>query len=275
MQKKKVYKPRSLQRGYNRLGGVSAHAYELYSTVGYIPILKNAHLACIDHWTGVYSKKLTSNFGIKPASSNRKTMFDGVLETKIKVYNFYYFNNYWKQYKPSYEPFLEEHEPEQKPFTHLFTILRNPYDRYVSSSWQAYRTTIKRLPTTAKEIIDFCDKEWKKDNYVFDIHQEPQHKFLNSFVKQDIPIVYFNMDDSVFDDIETYFKDKINKKCWYKPLGGETGENVFGSAHRADEKIIKEMKKYLFTKPSFHKYMNWEISELMKIVSYMKPGKER
>ena len=87
MQKKKVYKPRSLQQGYNLLGCVSNHVYELYPKVGYLPILKNAHLACIDHWTNIYTKKLSSNFGIKPASSNPKTRFDGLLETKIKVYN--------------------------------------------------------------------------------------------------------------------------------------------------------------------------------------------
>ena len=82
------------------------------------------------------------------------------------------------------------------------------------------------------------------------------------------------MNHSLFDDIKVYFQKKINKKRWYRPFKGDrTGAKVFGAPHRANANVINKVKEYLFTKPSFHEYIEWEISELFKTVSYMKPGK--
>jgi len=291
------------EREYSVLGCVSSHAYELYPRVGYIPILKNAHLACIDHWTHIYSRE----------SIRLDHHLDGLLDTKINSYNYHFQNNHWMcwndwpafntdnpEYKEAlleeyaiadgrtedlndpvnfklkrhYEHVVMEKMYEHKPFTHIFTILRNPYSRYVSGAWECYKRLNKGKELTAKNIIDFCNIEWEHDNYIFDPHLEPQHRFLNPFLNQDIPIVYFDMNHSLFDDIKVYFQKKINKKRWYRPFKGDrTGAKVFGASHRADANVIKEVKEYLFTKPSFHEYIEWEISELFKTVSYMKPGK--
>tara|TARA_B100000029_G_scaffold513269_1_gene612260 strand:- start:894 stop:1841 length:948 start_codon:yes stop_codon:yes gene_type:complete len=292
------------EQNYDHVGCVQSHAYELFPRVGYIPILKNAHLACIDHWTNIYSSETTL-----PDKEGGK--LDGGLHlTRVNCFGYHFSDRQWvcwndwpalsenllngnpqyridvvKEYAIAdgikedlddpkniklfqhYSRMLQDKTHEHKPFTHLFTILRNPYDRYISASWEAYKSKVQRTPISAKEIIDFCDIEWKHDNYVFDIHQEPQHKFLNSFLNQDVPLLYFNMTESVFDDIESYFKDKINKKKWHTPLSGL-------QSHRTDPSIIQGIRDYLFTKPSFHEYMNWEYSELMKTVSYMKPGME-
>ena len=198
------------EREYSVLGCVSSHAYELYPRVGYIPILKNAHLACIDHWTHIYSRE----------SIRLDHHLDGLLDTKINSYNYHFQNNHWMcwndwpafntdnpEYKEAlleeyaiadgrtedlndpvnfklkrhYEHVVMEKMYEHKPFTHIFTILRNPYSRYVSGAWECYKRLNKGKELTAKNIIDICNIEWEHDNYIFDPHLEQQHRFLNPF----------------------------------------------------------------------------------------------